>query len=219
MKVLALNGSPRKSGNSSSLLKEFLNGATNIDSEITEIIADKADIKSCKGCLKCNVYKECVIKGDKWSQLSKSILEADTIVIASPIYFHHLPGSLKLIIDRFRSFVDVRVTEEGINHTPWQPWTKRFVLLLSLGSSSSDDAKPVIDLFRYMIEIMGKQNSLEVLTATRLQMNGQVKMNEQRLSGLYPRIGLSEHLAHNDYLRNQDFLKQAYKMGQQEPSN
>jgi len=213
MKLLAINGSPRKEGNSSSILSEFLRGAAVNDRDITEIRAGQIKIKPCNGCLKCGIYKECVLKDDEWGHLSKDILESDVIVIALPVYFHHFPGPLKNIIDRFRSFVSVQVTKEGLIHTPWQPWTKRFVLLLSLGSPIPDDAQPIIDLFSFMTEILGPDNSLEVLTATCLQMNRQVKMNEERLTGLYSRVGIQERSAHDDYLQNCEVLEQAFILG------
>jgi FMN-dependent NADH-azoreductase len=213
MKLLAINGSPRKEGNSSSILSEFLRGAAVNDCDITEIRAGQIKIKPCNGCLKCDIYKECVLKDDEWGHLSKDILESDVIVIASPVYFHHFPGPLKNIIDRFRSFVSVQVTKEGLIHTPWRPWTKRFVLLLSLGSPIPDDAQPIIDLFSFMTEILGPENSLEVLTATCLQMNRQVKMNEERLAGLYSRVGIQERSAHDDYLQNCEVLEQAFILG------
>lgn len=213
MKILAINGSPRKKGNSALLMEEFLHGAAVVDCDITEIRADQTKIKPCNGCLKCGIYKECVLKDDEWAQLSRDILESDTIVIASPVYFHHFPGPLKFIIDRFRSFVDIQVTREGLIHTPWQPWNKRFVLLLSLGSPIPDDAQPIIDLFGFMTEILGPQNSLEVLTATCLQMNGQVEMNEERLTGLYSRMGIQDRSARDDYLQNCEVLEQAFILG------
>ena len=215
MKILALDGSPRKKGNSSLLLEEFLKGATENDAQIVKIKADTVNIKSCKGCLKCGIYKECVLKDDDWPEISKDILEADTIVISSPIYFHHLPGPLKMILDRFRSFMNVKVTETDLVHKPWRPWSKRFVLLLTLGSPVPDDAQPVIDLFNYMTEMLGTGNSLEVLTSTCVQMNGQIDMNEQRLINLYSRMGLPEEMAHKDFLRNQEKLKQAFNLGAQ----
>jgi multimeric flavodoxin WrbA len=133
------------------LLQHFLEGAKNAGAETKEIAAHEVNLEYCTGCLRCNLIKRCTIRGDEWNEMSKKILDADVLVFATPVYFHHVPAQLKKIIDRFRSFVHVQITETGLIHTPHTEWKKDFVLLLTLGSSSDSDAQPVIDLFRFMV--------------------------------------------------------------------
>lgn len=213
MKILAIEGSPRKRGNSSILLQQFLDGALEGEFDAVVYKADDVNIKPCRGCLKCNVYGECVIKGDDWPRLSGDILDSDVIVFASPVYFHHLPGTVKIILDRFRSFIEVKVKSDGLAHTPRHRWEKRFVLLLTLGSPLSEDADPVIDLFSFVTGVMGSGNSLEVLAATGLQLSGQIKMSRERLVDYYSRIGLDEKVASEQYEINQSNLNRAFDMG------
>lgn len=213
MKILAIHGSPRTKGNSSILLKEFIRGARSAESEILELRSGELNIRPCRGCLKCGLTGKCHIEDDDWPELSRSILDSDAIVFASPIYFHHFPGPLKTILDRFRSFIDVRVTENGLIHTPRDAWAKRFVLLLSLGSPLSDDARPVIELFQFIIEALGPDNRLDVLTATGVQLNNQLKMNEFRLAELYSRMELPEESAIRDHWRNRQLMEKAFHLG------
>ena len=215
MNILAFNGSPRRRGNTSLLLNEFLRGARQADNHCEEIIADEISLKYCKGCLRCNLLKRCSISGDDWGELSRKILAADSIVFASPVYFHHLTSPLKKILDRFRSFINVTLTEGGLKHTPYHQWNKQFTLLLPMGSSDDRDAQPIIELFTFITSILGKGNQLSWIVGKRLAVAGQVSMSEEKLAGLYQKLGLPSSLSKEDYKRNQLLLQQCYELGVQ----
>jgi len=215
MNILAFNGSPRKKGNTSLLLKEIIKGARECSAKIDEIDTHKINLMYCKGCLRCNLIKRCAIKGDDWKGLTSKLLNADVIIFASPVYFHHLTAPLKKILDRFRSFVNVRITEDGLHYTPWHEWRKHFVLLLSLGSSDDADAQPVIDLFKYITAMLGPDNKLHCVTGTRLAVVNQVTMSEEELLSLYAKLKLPLHLATQDYQSNQTLLKRCYQLGKE----
>jgi multimeric flavodoxin WrbA len=212
-KILAFNGSPRPSGNTTHLLNAFISGAKENGVAPELFHSHKLDLKECTGCLRCNVLKRCSISGDSWGELSAKIIESDVLVFGSPIYFHHVPSSMKKLLDRFRSLVHVRVTETGLIHTPYHEWKKDFVLILSLGASQTDDAQPVIDLFKYLCSIMGPQNKLHVITGTRLAMVNQVNHNEEELVALYKKMGLPNDLASEDYIINRELLAQCHELG------
>jgi len=213
MNILAFNGSPRRAGNTTHLVREFLRGAREAGARAEELVAEELNLKYCRGCLRCNVLKRCSIKGDDWEAVSQKILEADVLVFASPIYFHHLTAPLKKLLDRFRSFIHVQITEQGLRHTPWQPWQKQIVLLLSLGSSNDDDAQPVLDLFNFLGRVLGTGIIVSSIIGTRLAVAKQVAMEPELLRALYPKIGLPETLAEEDYHRNQALLRNCYELG------
>lgn len=212
-KVLILDGSTRKNGNTSFLVEQFIKGA-NINSAQTEyVLAKDLNIKYCNGCLRCNLIKRCSISDDDWNSLSLKINEADVLVLASPIYFHYLTAPLKNIIDRFRSMVHVQITEEGVKHTPWNPWKKDVVLLLSMGSSDATDAQPVIDLFEYMKNVMGDKNQLHIIKATRLAVTKQITKSQKELKELYPKLKLDKTWVEDDYKRNESILNESFNLG------
>jgi len=213
-KILILDGSTRKLGNTSILAQKFSEGAQSNTDKIEHIITKDLDIKYCNGCLRCNLVNRCTIRGDDWEDLSQKINEADVLVFASPIYFHYVTAPLKNVIDRFRSFVHVQITETGLIHTPWKNWNKDFVLLLSMGSSDDSDAQPVIDLFDYMKEVLGDNNRLHVIKGTRLAVIKQVQKTEEELKELYPKLKLNEKLAREDYLKNQEILLECKSLGE-----
>lgn len=214
-RILAFNGSPRRTGNTSLLLKELLGGANEAGAHTEEIIATEANIAHCRGCLRCNMLQNCVIRDDDWQELHQKIIQSDALIFASPIYFHHLTAPLKKIIDRFRSFIHVQITENGLIHTPWQKWQKQFVLLLCLGSPQTADAQPVIHLFEFMTNVLGSDNQLYYLIGTRLAVVHQAKMTLEELRALYPKLKLPLHLAEQDYHRNQALLKRCYEAGRE----
>jgi len=99
IKVLGIMGSPRIKGNTDLLLDQALKGAKDNKADIEKIIVDKLNIAGCKeyyGCLKDG---NCVIRDDMEAIYPK-LLDADVIIVASPIFFYGLTAQLKALIDR-----------------------------------------------------------------------------------------------------------------------
>ncbi|PLW92236.1 MAG: hypothetical protein C0592_11680 [Marinilabiliales bacterium] len=214
-KIFAINGSPRANSNSGLLLDSFLNGATKSHAGITQYRTNELNIKNCTGCLRCNLIKRCSLRDDDWEKISHEMQASDVIVFASPVYFHHFPAGVKTIIDRFRSFINVQITEESIIHTPWHEWKKDFVLLLSMGSSDPVDAKPIIELFEFMIEVLGPESRLHVIAGTRLAVSRQITMTREELEVLYPKLQIPVELAEKDAAVNKQILTTANELGAQ----
>lgn len=102
MKVIAINGSPKKDGNTFQALtmvgNELLNGG--IDFEILHI--GHKLIHGCRACGKCAVNKdeECSIKSDDVNKWVQQLKQADGIIIGSPVYYSGIAGSMKCFLDR-----------------------------------------------------------------------------------------------------------------------
>jgi putative NADPH-quinone reductase len=213
--ILAFNGSPRPEGNTSHLLESFLDGVRKEHVRGEVVHPHRLDLKYCTGCLRCNMLKRCSLSGDDWADVSGKILAADVLVFAAPVYFHHVPAPMKAMLDRFRSFIHVQITESGLIHTPWHAWNKDFVLILPMGSSDASDADPIIDLFRFMTSILGANNRLHVITATRLAVAKQVIKTEEELLELYEKMKLPNGLAALDFQRNQELIEACRELGQE----
>lgn len=103
VKVLGISGSPRKNSNTEVLVKEALSAASAIGGVETELItlAGKK-ILPCIGCFKCVENKSLCIFKDKdcLGEVYEKWLEADGIIIGSPVYHLSIPGVLKNVIDR-----------------------------------------------------------------------------------------------------------------------
>ena len=97
-KVLILSGSPRKNGNSDILCDEFMRGALEAGHQVEKIRVAEKNIGFCRGCYACK-SGSCVIQDDMAEVLQKMI-DADVLVLASPVYFYSIDAQLKALIDR-----------------------------------------------------------------------------------------------------------------------
>ena len=112
MKVLAINGSPRKDGNTAILIKAVLDELKKEGIETELIQFSGKTIQGCKACLKCfeNKDKKCVFDNDDFNECLEKIIEADGIILGSPTYFTDVTSEMKGLIDRtgFVSFANGR---------------------------------------------------------------------------------------------------------------
>lgn len=99
MKVLGLFGSPRKGGNTEILLEEALKGAEGEGAEIERLFLSDLDITPCTECHGCDSTGDCVIL-DEMQKIYTKLLEADIIILASPIFFYGVTAWAKAVIDR-----------------------------------------------------------------------------------------------------------------------
>jgi len=98
-KVLILSGSFRKGGNSDKLCDQFAKGAEEAGHLVEKIFINDKKIGYCRGCGVCNTTHKCVQKDDMADILNKMV-EADVIVMATPVYFYAMNGQMKTLIDR-----------------------------------------------------------------------------------------------------------------------
>ncbi|MDO5845482.1 MAG: flavodoxin family protein [Methanocorpusculum sp.] len=98
-RVLAFNGSPRKNGNTETVLDAFLRGAASAGAEIKKVRLVELDFKRCRGCNACHKKGVCVIS-DELTPLFDEILQSDILVLASPIYSMTVTAEMKAFIDR-----------------------------------------------------------------------------------------------------------------------
>lgn len=100
-KIIVLNGSPRKNGNTSALVKAFREGAESAGHSVTEFWLGGMDIHGCRGCCAGgkNPESPCVQKDDM-EKIYPAYKEADVVVLASPLYYWTISGQLKCAFDR-----------------------------------------------------------------------------------------------------------------------
>jgi len=99
MKVLGLFGSPRRGGNTEILLEEALKGAEGEGTEIERLYLTDLKITPCTECHGCDSTGDCVIL-DEMQKIYPKLLEADVIILASPIFFYGVTAWAKSLIDR-----------------------------------------------------------------------------------------------------------------------
>jgi multimeric flavodoxin WrbA len=101
MKVLCLNGSPRKDGNTALLLSKLCQTlqTEGITTETVSLSGKK--LRGCTACFACarNKNRDCAVKDD-FNPILKSMIESDALVLGSPTYFTDVTAELKAMIDR-----------------------------------------------------------------------------------------------------------------------
>lgn len=97
--ILILSGSPRKNGNSDILCDEFMKGAVEVGNKVEKIRVAEKNIGYCRACYACRETGVCAIKDDM-AEILQKMIDADVLVLASPVYFYSIDAQLKALIDR-----------------------------------------------------------------------------------------------------------------------
>lgn len=99
-KVLILSSSPRAHSNSDALSDEFLRGVLDAGLQVEKISLRDKKVNPCIGCDVCSsTDKPCPQKDDA-AYIIKAMVEADVIVMATPVYFYSMSAQMKALIDR-----------------------------------------------------------------------------------------------------------------------
>lgn len=129
-KVVIFNGSPRKNGCTAKLLTEIRKGAESQGSQIVTFDLNDPGIKGCQGCYYCRRNDGCATE-DYLQPMYQEIIEADAIVVGSPIYYHQISGQVKTWLDRTFPMV------AGSKFEPRHPG-KKLVTVFSQGNPNKD---------------------------------------------------------------------------------
>lgn len=97
--VIGISGSPRRHGNTETLLDSLLEGAREGGARTDKVILKDLDYSSCRGCNACHKNGVCIVKDDL-AMLFDRILATDCLAVASPIYSMGITAELKGLIDR-----------------------------------------------------------------------------------------------------------------------
>ena len=101
-KVVVISTSMRAGSNSQFLAEKFAEGAKAAGNEVEFISLRGKEIKFCVGCLACQKLGACVIKDDV-PAIMESVLNADVVCWATPIYYYEMSGQMKTLIDRMNA--------------------------------------------------------------------------------------------------------------------
>lgn len=126
MKTLILNGSPRKNGDTKSLLEILIK---KLDGEYRIVDAYYCGIKPCVDCRWCWKNEGCCVKDDM-QEIYHYIQECDNILIASPIYFSEITGELLSLASRLQTYFSAKYLRK---ETPVQKEKRGAVILVGGG--------------------------------------------------------------------------------------
>lgn len=103
MKAVAINGSPRKGGNTEFMLNVVLDGLKKEGIETKLIQVGGKNIHGCRACWQCKKTQngKCAFNDDILNEIIPEVLEADVIILGTPSYYADMTPELKAFIDRF----------------------------------------------------------------------------------------------------------------------
>ncbi len=175
MKVLGIMGSPRVKGNTDLLLDEALKGAQSQQVEVEKLIVDKMKITPCReyyGCLKDG---NCVIRDDM-DIIYPKLVEADGIIVASPMFFYGVTAQLKVLIDRCQALWARRYVLKTL------PDSKKKGVFIGVGASKG---KLLFDgsilTIKYFFQAFGVEYSDELLVRG-VDKRGEIKEHPDMLA-------------------------------------
>ncbi len=165
MKVIGFNGSPRKSGNTVTLIETVLKGAADKGAETRLVNLNEINAKGCQGCEACKKAPgKCVLKDDL-TPLLEEMTECDAIVLGTPIYWFRESAQFKALIDRFYCFMGVEKNAETGETSPYFvfPGGKKFVIVTSQGDEMPEMYQQTLDWLNLVVSILGSAGT-ELIT-------------------------------------------------------
>lgn len=160
--VLILSGSPRGGGNSDLFCDEFARGAAERGNHVEKIRVSDKKIGYCRACYYCRDNGgACVLKDDMAEVLQKMI-DADVIVLASPVYFYSIDAQLKAVIDRTLA----RWTEVK---------NKEFYYIITCADGAKQSVMTTLDCLRGYADCVSGAIERGVIYGTGVYQKGEVK--------------------------------------------
>ncbi|UCG00971.1 MAG: flavodoxin family protein [Candidatus Heimdallarchaeota archaeon] len=176
-KIVILKGSPRKKGNSNILADSLAKGAKASNAEVEEFFLQNMDIKPCNACDACirKPEKGCIIDDDM-QLIYPKLRSADSIVIASPIYWFNMSAQTKILIDRFYGLIEPQ------KHALRK---KRIGIILTYGDTNehSSGAINAINSFKDMFRYIGAE-IVGIIHGSAMDA-GQIRQNSELMDKAY----------------------------------
>jgi multimeric flavodoxin WrbA len=131
-KILAIYGSPRREGNTSTLLNRAVEGASEAGAEVEKVFLRDLKMSPCLEIYGCKETGLCVIQDD-FQKVYDKLLASHGIMLASPIFFYTVSAHTKILMDRFQSRWVKKYWIDKVPFGQWKP--KRKGLFISAGAT------------------------------------------------------------------------------------
>ena len=141
MKIVIITGSAHKHGTTAYLTEKFIEGAAEAGHEVFRFDAAFKQVHPCIGCNKCQRTGSCAFQDDM-NELNTHLLEADVVVLVSPIYYYDINAQLKAVIDRFYA------NDEKLHGN------KKSVLMVTMADTSMASAEGALASYRGMTNFL-----------------------------------------------------------------
>ena len=130
--ILAIYGSPRRKGNTTLLLDQAVQGASDTGAQVEKTVLRDLKMSPCLEIYGCKEKGRCVIQDD-FQEVSDQLLSCHGLMLASPIFFYTVSAHTKILMDRCQS---LWVKKYWIDKIPYgQSKPKRKGLFISVGAT------------------------------------------------------------------------------------
>jgi len=170
-KVLVILGSPRRKGNSAALANQIIKGVKSAKAAVETIYLQGMKIAPCKACDTCRKTrsKGCAIKDDMQELYSK-VIEADALVIASPVYWFNMSAQTKIFLDRLHGLPAYK--EDALKG-------KRVAIAMSYGGEDPFDSGCVNALRSFQDVFAYKESNIAGMVYGKAEEAGEIGSNEK----------------------------------------
>ncbi len=182
MKILAIAGSPRRGGNTDLLLDQAVAGANSAGGEVERVVLSKLKIAPCIECNRCFKTGRCAVKDD-FQQLYDQVLDADAIMLASPIFFMNVSGQTKAFIDRFQCFWALRHVLNSSVPLPPGGEKRRAIFLSTAGFAGTKFDCTLLTVRAFLSTIEAKL--IDTLCINGIDDRGEVSGHPETLEQAY----------------------------------
>ena len=146
MKIIAIDGGPRKKGSTTTLVSYIMKGAEKKGAETEIIPLYDLNYSGCRGCLYCKSHDSCK-QNDDMNVVYEKIRDADVILFATPVYFAQMTGQLKNCIDRLYAFIDAEYVSR-------LPAGKKFGVVVTQGDESAPFCEEICKIIGFAMEFV-----------------------------------------------------------------
>ncbi len=165
--ILGIVGSPRKGGNTETLVDTVLAGAAECGGESKKVILQELSIGPCRACNYCKKHGKC-IQDDDMQSLLELMMKSDTWVLGTPIYWWGPSAQFKAFIDRWY----------GVDQRTFQG--KRIILTIPMGGEDEHYARHIIGMFKDICNYLG-MTFVEAVVATGMNSKNSVRESTSTL--------------------------------------
>ncbi|MBW1984182.1 MAG: flavodoxin family protein [Deltaproteobacteria bacterium] len=150
MKFIGINASPRKKANTQTLVEAVLEGAAEKGAETRLVNLREININGCLGCEGCKKHLGKCAQKDDLTTIMQEMTDYDVVVMGTPVYWFHVAGQFKLLVDRLYSFLEFKANPETgqteINSA--FPKNRKLLFIISRGDPEPPEFYP--ELYNHM---------------------------------------------------------------------
>lgn len=161
-KVLIISSSPRRGGNSDRLCDELMRGAREAGHRVDRIDLRDCRIGYCTGCGACSELRKPCPQHDDAAAVVQRMIDAEVIVLATPVYFYTVAAQMKTLIDRCCA----RYTEIT---------DKEFYFILAAAEESHALMERTVECFRGFLDCLDGATERGVIYGTGVWRKGEIE--------------------------------------------